>query len=87
MLHADELKTAIEAGIPGSTAEVVDVRGTGDHFDAVVVAPAFTGLGLVDQHRIVHRALKGYLDSDELHAFHLITRAPSPSAGSAAPTG
>ena len=37
--------------------EVVDTTGAGDHFDARVAAPAFAGLGLVDQHRLVYEAL------------------------------
>ena len=39
MPSAEELKARIEAALPGSTAEVEDWTGGGDHFRAVVVAP------------------------------------------------
>ena len=42
--RTDELKQRIETAIPGARAEVTDLTGGGDHFRAVVVAPAFAGL-------------------------------------------
>jgi acid stress-induced BolA-like protein IbaG/YrbA len=36
----DELKRAIEKGLPGAVAHVEDLKGTGDHFDAVVAMKA-----------------------------------------------
>ncbi len=77
MLSAEQLRKSIEEGIPGARAEVEDTTGTGDHFEAVVVSDEFEGLSLVEQHRLVHRALKPILDSDELHAFYLTTRTPA----------
>ncbi len=47
----DELKERIEAGIPGSSAEVT---GDGHHFNAIVSAPAFRGLSRIAQHRLVY---------------------------------
>jgi stress-induced morphogen len=47
----EELKTRIEAGIPGARAEV---SGDGHHFDATVVSPAFQGLTRIAQHRLVY---------------------------------
>jgi stress-induced morphogen len=47
----DELKERIEAGIPGSSA---DVTGDGHHFNAIVSAGAFRGLSRIAQHRLVY---------------------------------
>ena len=38
MPSTNDLKTRIEAAIPGAEAEVVDLNGTGDHFRATVIA-------------------------------------------------
>ena len=69
------LKQAIEGGIPDAVAYVEDLKGTGDHFDAVVIASAFEGKSRVEQHRIVHRALQEIIEGD-LHALHLRTLTP-----------
>ena len=47
----DEVKARIEAGIPGAIASVT---GDGHHFNAVVSAPAFSGLPRLAQHRLVY---------------------------------
>ena len=54
MPSAEELKERIEAGIPGSRAEVSDLTGGGDHFRATVVSDAFAGLSRIAQHRLVY---------------------------------
>ena len=49
-----ELKQRIEKAIPGASAEVQDLTGGGDHFQATVRAPAFAGLSRIEQHRLVY---------------------------------
>jgi stress-induced morphogen len=71
----EELKSRIESHLPGATAQVVDTTGTQDHFYAQVVAPQFTGLSLIDQHRLVYEAV-GYGSDASIHAFSMKT-APS----------
>ncbi len=72
MATKEELKTRIEAGIPGATA---DVRGDdGHHFEATVVAPAFAGLSRIAQHRLVYDVFDGEL-GDRIHALSLQTKA------------
>jgi stress-induced morphogen len=75
----DQLKAAIENGIPGATAFVEDFKGTGDHFNAVVVSDTFEGKSAVEQHRIVHRAMQEIIEGD-LHALHLKTYTPEKAA-------
>jgi stress-induced morphogen len=74
-MTTDEVKQLIERGIPGATAEVSDLTGTGDHFKAEVTAAAFAGRSMIQQHQLVYRAL-GALVGGPIHALQLSTRAP-----------
>jgi stress-induced morphogen len=67
----DEVKARIEAGIPGSVASVT---GDGHHFNAVVSAPAFSGLPRIAQHRLVYDVFGSEL-GDRIHALSLQTQA------------
>lgn len=75
-MKTDEVKAAIEAGLPGAAASVTDMTGTGDHFAAVVECPDFDGKSMVQQHRMVYAAL-GDLMKGPIHALKLETRAPA----------
>ena len=68
-----ELKERIEAGIPGSMAEVT---GDGHHFNALVSAPAFEGLSRIAQHRLVYDVFGAEL-GDRIHALSIQTRSSS----------
>jgi len=70
-----DLKQAIENGLPNTVAYIEDTKGTGDHFNAVVISPGFEGKSAVEQHRMVHRVLKEIIEG-ELHALHLKTLTP-----------
>ena len=66
----EELKERIEAGIPGSVAEVT---GDGHHFNAVVSAAAFNGLSRIAQHRLVYDVF-GPEVGDRIHALSIHTK-------------
>ena len=68
MVSTDEVRRRIEGGVDGARAEVVDTTGAGDHFEVRVSAPAFAGLGLVEQHRLVYAAL-----GDLMRAIHALS--------------
>lgn len=72
----EELKARIEAGIPGATAEVT---GDGHHFNAVVAAPAFSGLSRIAQHRLVYDVFGGEV-GDRIHALSIQTKATESTA-------
>jgi acid stress-induced BolA-like protein IbaG/YrbA len=67
----EELKSRIEAGIPGAQATV---SGDGHHFDAVVTAPAFLGLSRIAQHRLVYDVF-GDEVGGRIHALSIQTKA------------
>ena len=76
MPSTDDLKQRIEAAIPGSTAQVIDLTGGGDHFRAEVVAPEFAGMSRIEQHRRVY-AVFGADIGGPIHALSLVTKAQS----------
>ena len=73
MPTTDELKQRIESAIPGSSAEVTDLTGGGDHFRAIVVAPEFAGLSRIQQHRRVYDVFGADIGGP-IHALSLETR-------------
>ena len=74
MPTTDELKRRIEEALPGSSAEVVDLTGGGDHFRATVVAEEFAGMSRIEQHRRIY-AVFGPEIGGPIHALSLETRA------------
>ena len=59
-----QLKARIEQLAPGTQAEVVDLTGTMDHYQAVIVSPAFVGKMMMEQHRMVYGLFKSEIDSE-----------------------
>jgi stress-induced morphogen len=74
MPSTEDLKRRIEASIPGSRADVLDLTGGGDHFRATVIAPEFADLSRIEQHRRVY-AVFGAEIGGPIHALSLETRA------------
>ena len=63
----EELKQRIEAGIPGTSAEV---SGDGAHFEALVAGPAFTGLSRIAQHKLIYDVFGAEI-GDRIHALSI----------------
>jgi len=76
MLSTDAIRQRILGALPDSEVEVQDTTGTGDHFEARVVSPAFTGKPMVQQHQMVYAPLQDWLKTGELHALALKTYSP-----------
>ena len=75
MIDAEEIRSLIEAALPGATVQVRDFTGGGDHFEAVVVSTAFIGKGLVERHRLVYAPLQEAM-AERIHALALKTYTP-----------
>ncbi len=73
MPSADEVRTRIEAAIPGAVAVVESADDV--HFSATVRASAFEGLSRVAQHRLVYDTFDGELGG-AIHALALKTEVP-----------
>jgi stress-induced morphogen len=77
MADLAELKTMIEAALPGAAVNVFDEDGGGQHLRAEVSAAQFEGLSRIDQHRLVKAAIKPRFDDGSVHALSVKTEVAS----------
>jgi acid stress-induced BolA-like protein IbaG/YrbA len=84
VLTTEMIRARIAEGLPGAEIELRDTTGTGDHFDCRVVAEAFAGLTMIQQHQKVYATLKDWLATGELHALALKTYTPAAWAAAGA---
>lgn len=72
---SDRLEELLRNAFPDARElAVVDRTGGGDHFQVSVVSERFSGLSLVDQHRLVYDALAGPLRDGTIHELRIKTR-------------
>jgi len=76
MVTPESIKSGIEAGL---ACERVEVIGDGQHFQAVIVSPAFAGKNRVQRHQLVYKAL-GDRMREEIHALSMQTLTPEEAA-------
>jgi len=81
-MTAEELRNHIVSGLPCNHAQVLG--DDGQHFEAVIVSPQFTGISRVQQHQRVYQALGDRMRS-EVHALSLRTFTPAAWAQSNQP--
>ena len=72
MVTPESIRSGIEAGL---ACEHVEVIGDGQHFQALVVSPAFGGKSRVQRHQLVYAALGGRM-REEIHALSMQTFTP-----------
>jgi stress-induced morphogen len=53
---------------------VEDRTGGGDHFHVTVASPRFSGLSLLEQHRLVNEALSEPLRDGTIHELRIKTK-------------
>jgi stress-induced morphogen len=69
------LQILLERAFPDATElSVEDRTGTGDHFQVTVASPRFSGLPLLDQHRLVNEALAEPLRDGTIHELRIKTK-------------
>lgn len=71
-MKLEDIQARIESNIPGAKAEIRDLGG-GDHIHALVVADAFEGKSLIEQHRMILDLFKVEIDSNDVHALQVKT--------------
>lgn len=76
MTQPKEVEDLIKRAIPDAQVRVEDMTGTGDHFEIFVASSAFQGKMLIDQHRMIQKALQEAFDDGRIHAVHIKTRLP-----------
>ncbi len=72
----EQLQKRLESLAPGTECQVMDLTGTQDHYQVVVVSPAFAGKMMIEQHRMVMGLVKTEVDSGEVHALTMRTFTP-----------
>jgi acid stress-induced BolA-like protein IbaG/YrbA len=72
-MTANEMRSAIMNGLPCDHVEVLG--DDGQHFEAVIVSPQFTGKNKVQQHQLVYLTL-GERMRAEIHALSMRTFTP-----------
>jgi acid stress-induced BolA-like protein IbaG/YrbA len=77
-MNAETIRALIEAGLPGSRADVHGPDGV--HFEATVVCAAFAGKLPLARHRMVYATL-GDRMGGEIHALSLKTLTPEEAGG------
>jgi stress-induced morphogen len=73
-MTSDLIRSLLEGAFPAGTIEIVDRTGGGDHFHVAVTSPTFDGLALVEQHRLVNRALAEPLGDGTIHELRITTK-------------
>ncbi|MCW9043797.1 MAG: BolA/IbaG family iron-sulfur metabolism protein [Pseudopelagicola sp.] len=73
-IQASDIEALIRAGFPD--AKILVMGDDGQHFSAEVIDESFRGMSRVAQQRAVNATLKAKIDSGELHALALTTKAP-----------
>lgn len=71
---ASDIEAMIRAGFPD--AKITVMGDDGQHFAAEVIDESFKGKSRVAQQRAVNATVKSAIDSGELHALALTTKAP-----------
>ncbi|MBI2294681.1 MAG: BolA family transcriptional regulator [Betaproteobacteria bacterium] len=72
MIAPEQIEQYIKSGLE---CDFVEVAGDGQHFEAVIVSPAFRGKSRVQQHQLVYSAL-GSSMRGEIHALSMKTFTP-----------
>ena len=68
----NKIKKILENKIKNSQIFVRDMTGNNNHFNLIVISNIFEGLTLIEQHKIVYKALDSLI-TKEIHALQLKT--------------
>ena len=73
-MAANVIQTLLDQAFPEGRSTVEDRTGGGDHFQVTVVSPAFNGLPLIQQHKLVNAALAAPLADGTIHELRIRTK-------------
>ena len=71
-LKLEEIKSLIKKSIPDAEIVIEDTAGDENHYSATIKSKIFIGKTMVEQHKLVYKALDGKM-GNELHALALTT--------------
>ena len=74
-VSTEPLQSLLENAFPDATElRVEDRTGGGDHFQVTISSPRFSGLPLLEQHRLVNEALAEPLRDGTIHELRIKTK-------------
>ena len=74
-VSTEPLQILLATAFPDATElRVEDRTGGGDHFQVTVSSPRFSGLSLLEQHRLVNEALAEPLRDGTIHELRIKTK-------------
>jgi len=73
-ITAHEIETLLRTRFPDATIQIQGDDGA--HFQGLVIDESFRGMNRIQQQRAVMDVVKAKVDSGELHALGLTTKAP-----------
>jgi acid stress-induced BolA-like protein IbaG/YrbA len=76
MIGLEQVETMIKERLPDAQVIIRDIKGGGNHLEALVVSAEFEGKTRVKQHQLVYSAIQDALDSEAIHALALKTYTP-----------
>jgi acid stress-induced BolA-like protein IbaG/YrbA len=77
MITPAEIKATLAKALPVTLIETQDLTGGGDHWQVIIVSPAFEGKGLLEQQRMVNDALKDEMATQRIHALTMKLYTPA----------
>lgn len=75
-MNQADLEKTIQEILPSQVLKVIDLTGTQDHWQVLIVSQAFEGKTRVEQHQMVMGPLQERFGSNEIHAMALKTFTP-----------
>lgn len=73
----EQMKSRLEKAYPDGAIEVVDLTGTEDHWQVMIVSSVFKGMSRVQQQRHVMDVFAAELKTGEVHALTIQTKVPA----------
>jgi stress-induced morphogen len=68
-----KLQQILTEKFPEAKIDIIDLAGDDNHYSVTISDKIFANKNRIEQHKLVNKALKDYLDSGILHAMQLKT--------------
>jgi stress-induced morphogen len=69
----EKLQKILEENFPEAKIEIIDLAGDDNHYNVTITDKIFANKSRIEQHKLVNKVLRDYLDSGILHAMQLKT--------------
>jgi len=75
-MQAAQIEERLQQQFPGAKIKLTDLTGGGDHWQLVIEAEQFRGVGMLQQHRMIYKALGEWMQH-EIHALSIDAKIPA----------